>query len=105
MLATNPFQKERLKEQLEKAGGTVYSHFEDIPKSKYSVCKLIVPRPCLTAKYIQCLGANIRALSHFWVIRSCLSNKLMDQNEYSLPTGWSLEKNRFIRWKVCNLFT
>lgn len=78
----------------------MYSHFEDIPKNMYTVCKLIAPRPCVTAKYIQCLGADIQALSHLWVVRSCLKNKLVNMSENALPAGWSIEKERFVNWQV-----
>ncbi|KAJ8718349.1 hypothetical protein PYW08_002586 [Mythimna loreyi] len=93
-----PFNKERLKEQLEAGGGTVYSHFDDVPKNKYSVCKLIAPRPCLTAKFIQCLAADIRSVSHGWVIMSCINGTLHDIDSFALPAGWSILKQRFINW-------
>ncbi|KPJ15834.1 Tumor suppressor p53-binding protein 1 [Papilio machaon] len=73
-------------------------HFDDVPKSKYSVCKLIAPRPCLTAKYIQCLAADIRALSHGWVISSCLQKTALDIDAFVLPAGWSIIKDMFINW-------
>ncbi|XP_068622497.1 uncharacterized protein [Battus philenor] len=93
-----PFNKERLKEQLEAGGGIVHSHFDDVPKNKYSVCKLIAPRPCLTAKYIQCLAADVRAISHGWVIMSCINNALLDTDAFALPAGWSILKDGFINW-------
>ncbi|XP_053611398.1 uncharacterized protein LOC128675764 [Plodia interpunctella] len=93
-----PFNKERLKEQLEAGGGVVYSHFDDVPKNKYSSCKLIAPRPCLTAKYIQCLAADIPAVSHAWVIFSCINNQRMQLGSYVLPSGWSITKQCFINW-------
>ncbi|XP_059056101.1 uncharacterized protein LOC131849981 [Achroia grisella] len=93
-----PFNKERLKEQIEAGGGVVYSHFDDVPKTKYSVCKLIAPRPCTTAKYIQCLSVDIRAVSHAWIIYSCINNRLMDIDSYVLPAGWSLIKKKHINW-------
>ncbi|XP_023941984.1 TP53-binding protein 1 [Bicyclus anynana] len=93
-----PFNKERLKEQLEAGGGTVYSHFDDVPKNKYPNCKLIAPRPCLTAKYIQCLAADIRAVSHAWVIMSCINCRLMDVDAYILPSGYSILKKKYMNW-------
>ncbi|XP_026325982.1 uncharacterized protein LOC113234733 isoform X2 [Hyposmocoma kahamanoa] len=93
-----PFNKERLKEQLEAGGGIVFSHFDDVPKNKYSVCKLIAPRPCLTAKYIQCLAADIRAVTHTWVIMSCINNRVEDFDQYALPAGWSIQKGCFVNW-------
>ncbi|XP_028169349.1 TP53-binding protein 1-like [Ostrinia furnacalis] len=98
VFCARPFHKERLKEQLEAGGGVVYSHFDDVPKNKYSVCKLISPRPCLTAKYIQCLAADIRAVTHGWVIESCIKNQLVDVEAYLLPAGWSLQKQQHIDW-------
>ncbi|RVE54242.1 hypothetical protein evm_001069 [Chilo suppressalis] len=95
---TKPFNKERLKEQIEAGGGKVYSHFDDVPKNKYTVCKLIAPRPCITAKYIQCLAADVRALSHGWVIESCASQHLLDPDSFALPAGWSLLQQRFLNW-------
>ncbi|XP_073960392.1 uncharacterized protein isoform X3 [Choristoneura fumiferana] len=93
-----PFNKERLKEQLEAGGGLVYSHFDDVPKNKYSVTKLIAPRPCLTAKYIQSLAADIRAVSHQWVIQCCTTNSLLDLDTLALPAGWSITKQVFVNW-------
>ncbi|XP_049871353.1 TP53-binding protein 1-like [Pectinophora gossypiella] len=93
-----PFNKERLKEQLEAGGGVVYSHFDDVPKNKYSVTKLIAPRPCLTAKYIQCLAADIRAVSHAWVITSCGNKALADPDAHALPAGWGIVNKCFINW-------
>ncbi|XP_045512173.1 TP53-binding protein 1-like isoform X2 [Pieris brassicae] len=98
VFCNRPFNKERLKEQLEAGGGTVYSDFEDVPKNKYSVCKLIAPRPCLTMKYILCLAADIRAVSHGWVIMSCSSGRLLDIDAYALPTGLALNTNAFVNW-------
>lgn len=96
--SNKPFNKERLKEQLEAGGGVVYSHFEDVPKATYSVCKLVAPRPCLTAKFIQCLAADIKAIMHQWVITCCTKDSLCDIDAYALPAGWSIQKNTFINW-------
>lgn len=54
-----PFFKDHLKQQIESAGGVVYNNFEDVPKKKYRTCSLLAPFPCMTAKYVQCLAANI----------------------------------------------
>lgn len=54
-----PFFKDHLKQQIESAGGVVYNNFEDVPKKKYRTCCLLAPFPCITAKYVQCLAANI----------------------------------------------
>lgn len=96
--STRPFNKERLKEQLEAGGGVVYSHFDEIPKNKYALCKLIAPRPCLTAKYIQCLASDVRAVLHDWVIASCSRKILPDVDAHALPAGLSVLHRRYITW-------
>lgn len=75
---TVPFFKEHLQQQIEFAGGTVYNHFEDIPKNKHRTCVLLAPYPCLTAAYIQCLASNIPVstlfisiLALYWPAPSC----------------------------------
>lgn len=95
-----PFIKEHLRKQIEEGGGKVYNHFEDIPKNKYKQCKLISPSPCVTAKYVQCLAAEIPAISHEWIIESCRNNSLVDTKLYALPSGWSLIEERYIKWAV-----
>lgn len=60
-----PFIKEHLRSQIIEGGGKVYAHFEDIPKNKYKQCKIIAPNPCITAKYIQCLAAEIPVSLYF----------------------------------------
>lgn len=57
--STIPFFKDYLKKQIESAGGTVFNNFEDVPKKKYRSCFLLAQYPCTTAKYVQCLAANI----------------------------------------------
>lgn len=68
IFSTLPFVKEYLQNQIEAGGGVIYNHFEDIPKNKYKQCKLIAARPCATAKYVQCLAANITVSSSFFFI-------------------------------------
>lgn len=59
IFSTVPFFKDHLKLQIEAAGGTVYSNFENVPTNKYRTCFLLSPFPCLTAKFVQCLASNI----------------------------------------------
>lgn len=54
-----PFFKDHLKQQIEAAGGTVYSNFENVSANKFRSCYLLAPFPCTTAKYVQCLASNI----------------------------------------------
>lgn len=97
-----PFIKTHITQQLETGGATVYQYFEDVPPNKYKVCKLIAHRPCLTAKYIQCLSLDIHAISHEWVIECCKSGKLLDMKNYYLPCGWSILTSDFVQWKKGN---
>ncbi|XP_041980602.1 uncharacterized protein LOC121734192 [Aricia agestis] len=98
VFCARPFNKERLREQLESGGGIVHSHFDDVPRNKYTACKLVAPRPCLTAKYILCLAADVRAVSHAWVIAACAARALPDADAHALPAGWSLLQRRFSPW-------
>ncbi|KOB71784.1 Uncharacterized protein OBRU01_13407 [Operophtera brumata] len=77
VFCSRPFNKERLKEQLEAGGGTVHS---------------------CTAKYICCLAADIRAVSHEWVIVGCAGSALVDEDAYALPAGYSILKAVYISW-------
>ncbi|XP_031638738.1 mucin-5AC-like [Contarinia nasturtii] len=95
-----PFFKDYLKQQIEAAGGTVYSNFENIPTNKYRNCFLLAPFPCITAKYVQCLAANITAVSHEWIVESCQRNKLLNKDEYVLPSGWSIIESKYKPWSI-----
>ncbi|XP_026464958.1 TP53-binding protein 1-like [Ctenocephalides felis] len=95
---TVPFMKERLRHQLEAGGGLGLVTLKKIPQNKYRTCILIAPRPCHTAKYIQCLAANIKAVLHTWVVDCCKSNKLL--LEYDLPAGWSIERKCYVRYQI-----
>lgn len=95
-----PFIKEHLRSQITEGGGKVYEHFEDIPKNKYKQCKVIAPHPCVTARYIQCLAAEIPAISHEWIIESCQNGVLSETKAFALPSGWSIIENSYIKWAV-----
>ncbi|KAJ6635591.1 TP53-binding protein 1 [Pseudolycoriella hygida] len=97
---TTPFLKEHLCSQIEQGGGVVYSMFENIPKETYGKCILIAQFPCTTARYIQCLAANIMPVSHEWIIDCCTKNQLLSCDDYILPSGWSMVDELFIKWKV-----
>lgn len=92
-----PFVIEHLTKQLKSSGGVVYSHFEDIPKTKYKGCILIAPEPCVTARYVQSLAVNISAVSHEFVIECCRQNRLLDLAPYLLPSGWSILDEKYVR--------
>lgn len=113
-----PFFKDHLRKQIEAAGGTVYEHFEDVPKGKYRYVKLVAAHPCATAKYVQCMAADIKvecaavatpctfsltfpsrqAVSHEYIIECCRRQTRVDVRRYILPTGWSLLGQRYVRW-------
>ncbi|XP_055909449.1 TP53-binding protein 1-like [Eupeodes corollae] len=95
-----PYVKRYIQKQLEAGGAKIYNYFEDVPKNKYKQCKLIAPRPCITAKYVQCIASDIQAISHDWVVDSCRHNKLADLNKYQLPAGWSILAEKFVQWKI-----
>lgn len=81
-----PFVKDHLINQIQSGGGIVYEHFEDIPKNKYKLCKLIAPHPCITAKYVQCLAADISVskLLHFFFFFAIL---LIDTTQITICAG------------------
>lgn len=57
---TPPYFKDHLRRQIEAGGGCVFEHFEDVPKGKYRNTKLVAAQACSTAKYVQCLAADIK---------------------------------------------
>uniref|UniRef100_A0A182J355 BRCT domain-containing protein n=1 Tax=Anopheles atroparvus TaxID=41427 RepID=A0A182J355_ANOAO len=93
-----PFVKQHLRRQIEAGGGKVYHFFEDVPKNKYKLCKLIAPRPSTTALYVQCLACDIPAVSHEWIVQCCQVLMLVDHKPYALPCGWSFLERRYIDW-------
>ncbi|KAG4065736.1 hypothetical protein HA402_012414 [Bradysia odoriphaga] len=97
---STPFLKDHLRSQIEMGGGTVYRFFEEIPKTKYRNCKLIAHHPCTTAKYVQCMAANITPVSHDWIIECCRQNQLLKYDEFVLPSGWSLVNEKYVKWRV-----
>uniref|UniRef100_A0ABK8G691 BRCT domain-containing protein n=2 Tax=Anopheles gambiae TaxID=7165 RepID=A0ABK8G691_ANOGA len=96
--SNTPFVKQHIRHQIEAGGGKVYEFFEDVPKNKYKQCKLIAPRPSITAMYVQCLASDIVAVSHEWIIQCCQVLMLVDHKPYALPAGWSFLEKRFIDW-------
>ncbi|KFB44307.1 AGAP001466-PA-like protein [Anopheles sinensis] len=93
-----PFVKQHVRRQIEAGGGKVYQFFEDVPKNKYKMCKLIAPRPSTTALYVQCLACDIPIVSHEWIVQCCQVLMLVDHKPYTLPYGWSFLEKRYIEW-------
>lgn len=52
--------------------------------------------PNVTAKSLLCLSVGIPAYNHNWIIQCCLEDKLINPAGWSLPVGWSLEKQSYI---------
>lgn len=78
-LDPSPYYKEYIKRQLEAGGGTVLERFESCQfKMDESIVLVVCNRPCRTERYIRSLAANVRAVSHDWVIAivcfKCLNN-------------------------------
>ena len=69
-LNPTPYYKEYIKKQLIAGGGTVLERFDLSQLQLDEETVLVVcNRPCHTERYIRSLAANIRAVSHDWVIK------------------------------------
>lgn len=98
VFSTVPFFKDHLKQQIELAGGTVYSNFENVPVNKYRSCFLLSPFPCITAKYVQCLAANITVSSSNGFVAFFLPKKNPDRilcRKWILPYLYTIEYEKF----------
>lgn len=89
-----PFVFDRLLQQIKLGGGEVLEKFEEVHPTKYSTTYLITNRPCLTTKFLKCLGSGITMVCHEWVVNCTIKQKLLPLIE--LPAGWSLENKCFI---------
>ncbi|KAK3595177.1 hypothetical protein CHS0354_002777 [Potamilus streckersoni] len=95
-----PFDKDHLKEQIERGGGTVLEKFDPDLVCDSSHCYLLSSTYQRTIKYLQCLAAGVPCVSHLWIIDSCKQCFLLDYGHYILPAGISLEKKRIMEWKA-----
>lgn len=91
-----PFVRDRLKTQIEAGKGKIYEEFDLIPKEEYKNTKLITNVPNVTAKSLLCLSVGIPTFNHNWIIQCCQENKLINPAGWSLPVGWSLDKQSYI---------
>ncbi|KAL3866886.1 hypothetical protein ACJMK2_044138 [Sinanodonta woodiana] len=91
-----PFDKDHLKEQIERGGGTVLDKFDPDLVCGSNHCYLLSSMYQKTIKYLQCLAAGVPCVSHLWIIDSCKQGFLLDYGHYILPAGISLEKKRIM---------
>lgn len=94
VFSTVPYVKSRLEHQIKLGGGRVFEGFQEVPEHMRHCLYLVAPRPCLTAKYIESLAADVKIVCHQWVIdcnKNCTRLPIQE-----LPLGWSLEEQRFI---------
>lgn len=59
---------------------------------------LIAPGPCRTAKFLQCLAANIPCVSHQWILAVAEAQKIMDCDKFRLKTGKSSTLSEMMDW-------
>lgn len=93
-----PFVRSHLENQIKAGGGVVYQNFENVPKNKQKMLRLVAPFSCLTPKYVQCLAAGVPIVSHKWIIDCCEKSKLLDFKEYILPAGFSVIEKKYLDW-------
>ncbi|XP_072763554.1 uncharacterized protein [Anoplolepis gracilipes] len=91
-----PFVRDRLHAQILAGGGKIYENFDQIPREEYKNTTLITNVPNTTAKSVLCLSVGIPMCNHRWIIRCCSEGKRVTQGEEELPTGWSLQKKKYV---------
>lgn len=42
----------------------------------------------------------LQAVSHEWIVDSCQRNKLLNKDEYVLPSGWSIVESKYKPWSM-----
>lgn len=55
-----------------------------------------------TAKYLQCLAANIPPVSYYWIEQCYRLNKRVDFKQYLLPAGIDID-GKVVEWYVDNV--
>lgn len=91
---TVPFCYNYLVQQITRGGGRVYEHYLLVPIHSRENLFLIAPRPCLTARYIECMARGVTLVTHEWIIGCCRARALVPYLE--LPLGWSLDTQRYV---------
>lgn len=89
-----PYVYSHLESQIKLAGGLVFENYTDVPLDLTRDLFLIAPRPCLTARYIECMTYNVKLICHEWIVRCAKAKAIVPFQE--LPLGWSIEEKRFI---------
>lgn len=65
------FNKQRLRTQIKKGGGTLYRTLTQVPTNEYSHTYLITDAPSCTPLYLQCLVHGITICNHKRIIDCC----------------------------------
>lgn len=89
-----PYVYSHLEAQIKLGGGCIFDSYSDVPPKLIENLHLVAPRPCLTARYIECMTYNVKLVCHEWIVNCCKAQACVALHE--LPLGWSLEKKRFI---------
>ncbi|KAK3105884.1 hypothetical protein FSP39_007808 [Pinctada imbricata] len=93
-----PFDKARLKNEIEAAGGTVLACYDKDQIPLIKQCYLISNTYQRTVKYFQSLAAGIPCVSHLWIHHCVAQEKVLDYHSYMLQAGISIEKKKIIEW-------
>lgn len=89
-----PFVYNHLVAQIKLGGGKIFESYSNVPSELIKNLVLIAPKPCLTARYIECMAFNVKMVCHEWIVNCCIAKAIIPHQE--LPLGWSVEQNRFI---------
>lgn len=89
-----PFVYDHLQAQIRMAGGLVFDSYSDVPTRLHKNLFLIAPKPCATARYIECMTFNVKLICHEWIVRCSQSRSVVPFQE--LPLGWSIERKCYV---------
>ncbi|XP_055340676.1 TP53-binding protein 1-like [Paramacrobiotus metropolitanus] len=93
------FSRSKLTAEIESVGGKVWSTFSELSKSAGNKM-LLAPTYSRTAKYFQCLAANIPCISHRWIDELMAENKFSLFQSFRLPAGRSTSgAGAVVEWK------
>ncbi|OQV14828.1 putative Tumor suppressor p53-binding protein 1 [Hypsibius exemplaris] len=94
------FEREYIVKKVEELGGAVLNTFEELNNSS-GKRYLVAPTACRTAKFLQCLAANIPCVSHKWIIEVAdkVGRSKVDFEKFRLPSGKSSQTNKMVAWQ------
>lgn len=96
------FDREYQISQIDRMGGAVLTNFDELFSSGGKRF-LVSPNACRTAKYLQCLAANIPCISHKYIMDLAENSKKAKAGfeSYRLPAGKSSTagNNQLVKWK------